>query len=160
MAHFPFSSPNPPAQSLPALGPAPSRPAPRSAQPFLARGPASALGPAHPRARPARPGDQRPGRVAPSPPASTHGISHSHLLSLCHAGPARQRPPLPYLPGSATAARDHRRGRRDPYPAAIPGPALLNPSCTPAPPSHPDGAAQTLAAATAQLRRAAALRRR
>ena len=70
-----------------ALGPAPSRPAPRSAQPFLARGPASTHGPAHPRARP-EPKPARPPRLPASGPRS----SVARSLAQCASPP-------PSLPG-------------------------------------------------------------
>ena len=123
-----FSFPLGPTHTLAQLAPAHPRPAARSPPLGLQPLPQRASGP------PANAAARAP-RLSPAPPATWARAS-----ALFSPLPSRLR---------ATAARDHQRGRRDPYPTAIPGPALLNPSRTPAPPSHPAGAAQTLAAAAA-----------
>ena len=126
------------AQRDAASSPAHHSPLPTSAQQLARSGAAAQL------ASPLAPVRSRPlPPTAPGPPASAPVRSltrRPRASALFSPLPSRLR---------ATAARDHRRGRRDPYPAAIPGPALLNPSRAPAPPSHPAGAAQTLAAAAA-----------
>ena len=146
MAHFPFSSPNPPAQSLPALGPAPSRPAPRSAQPFLARGPASTHGPAHPRARP-EPKPACPPRLPAHPDPHVDARRAPTPVSL-RPGPACHPSPSAYLaaqqsPAAIPAALPSLLPRRDPRPLPFKHPAD---PC--APPIHPRRP-RTLAAAAA-----------
>ena len=118
------------AQRDAASSPAHRSPLPTSAQQLTRSGAAAQL------ASPLAPVRSRPlPPTAPGPPASAPARSltrRPRASALFSPLPSRLR---------ATAARDHRRGRRDPYPAAIPGPALLNPSRAPAPPSHPAGAA-------------------
>ena len=132
------------AQRDAASSPAHRSPLPTSAQQLARSGAAAQLASPLTPARLAHTVRSRPlPPSAPGPPASAPARSltrRPRASALFSPLPSRLR---------AMAARDHWRGRRDPYPAAIPGPALLNPSRAPAPPSHPAGAAQTLAAAAA-----------
>ena len=84
------------------------------ASPTLAHHPASRLAPA-----------EHSPRLAASPGPSVGAFARTALaVTPLTERPHPSAPPLPFLPGSAAAARDHRRGRRDPYLAAIPARSL------------------------------------
>ena len=139
MAHFPFSSPNPPAQSLPALGPAPSRPAPRPSQQCHPPGPVRSPEPKP--ARPLSPACHRAPLVGATPPLRPASAPPRSLTPRPHL--AAPSPPHPSRSHNGPEIPGHNPGEL-PYPGRgreIYGAPPLNPRALPPPPIHSTAAA-------------------